>query len=269
MKKVYSRRQILSQIAAVSVSMGEWRSSPHVSDEGLQQACIFGRRAGATNARMVDLWTGRCGNVDAFQVSEAIGLVAVWDDILLKRDAERSIGKIRSAMFEYFSIGHERDGCHISVHLGDVSHVPSSLDRIFDPKEVSGCYRNGIAVIDVGACGVTKLHWGDLIPHLKQVYQTIIGVDVSWPELREFDPEFYCKPHFSSETSWQNLTSCDYSIIVPGDSLSGEAELRHEELSALLTAHINRMALAISTGELIDQALGETLGERAIIFRKV
>jgi hypothetical protein len=117
------------------------------------------------------MWQHRC------QVSEAIGFVAVWDDILLKRDAERSIGNIRSAMSEYFSIEHERDGCHISVHVGDVSHVPSSLDRIFDPKEVSDCYMNGIAVIDVGACGVTKLHWVDLIPHLKRVYQTIIGVD--------------------------------------------------------------------------------------------
>jgi hypothetical protein len=29
------------------------------------------------------------------------------------------------------------------------------------------------------------------------------------------------------------------------------------------------MALAISAGEPIDQALGETLGEQAVIFRKV
>ena len=80
-----------------------------------------------------------CGNIDAFQVSEAVGLVAVWDDILLKRSAERSIGKIRSAMSQYFSIEHERDGCHISVHVGDVSHVSSSLDRFSESKEVSGC----------------------------------------------------------------------------------------------------------------------------------
>jgi hypothetical protein len=270
MKKIYSRRHIFFQIAGISVAyMGRRHSSALVSNDGLIEASIFARRAGASNARTIDVWTARCGNIDAFQLSEAIGLVAVWDDILLKRDARRSVGKIASAIAEYFAIEHDRDGCHMSVHLSDVGRASSSLNWIFDPKEFAELHRNGVAIIDVGACGITGLDWTDLIPRLNQLYRTVIGVGVCWSELHDFDPEFYCKPHFTSQRSWRSLTLCDHSLIVSGDSFSSQAELSHEEVSARFTAYLNKIASAILGGESIEQALAGKFSEPSVVFRDV
>jgi hypothetical protein len=264
MNKIFSRRQILAQLAAAPIlsAIGyEAYALPSSSNDGLTEICLFAWNESKTAGRTIDLWTARCGSIDVLRLSDQLGRFIVWDDIISDHDEGRSIGAIKSAISRWFGILPIMNGTNSATHLGDVRGVPRTL----------GCalarFRNDetpltdrIAIVDLDSCGVTRLQWRDLIPCLKEVYGTVVGLDYSDPYFNEFDPAYYSAPYLMSEDSWRTLMACDYWAVASDNSLSRQKDLCAEARVTLFTEALNDLSAMILQADNVEG--GFVLGAR-------
>jgi hypothetical protein len=238
----HSRRRFISQLfaAAISSTVLNRTASTKIGqlNEGLVELCVITREPGKLPNAVVDVWTGQIGVLDFAQLPEQLGKVIVWDDIRGDRAISRSIIEILVAIEKYFGI-KPKLGFNAVAHVGHFSGLSRSIEMLFstfqagDPDPI-GCR---IAVIDLSSCGLTRLHWLDVIPLLRPYYTHVVGVDYSFPNLCELDPE--CRPPYGlSNLAYSTMRACDDWLLASDVSLSGRVELSIEERSNEFTRSI-------------------------------
>jgi hypothetical protein len=247
----YSRRRFISQLCAASIGSAALgriaaASIDHLN-AGLAELCVITRQPGSLPNAIVDVWTGQIGNLDLVGLPEQLGRVVVWHDIRGTRELSRSIADILFATEEYFGIKPVL-GSNAAAYVGHSSGLSSSIETPFKPLEPAflGAIGCRIAVIDLSSCGLTRLHWLDIIPLLRRCYTHVVGVDHSFPDLCELDPEFE-PPYGLSDLARRTLQACDYWLLGSDEFLSGGIELSIEERSIEFTKSIQNLCVSLAS----------------------
>ncbi|MGH6681682.1 MAG: hypothetical protein ACREDL_22715 [Bradyrhizobium sp.] len=267
----HSRRRFIGQLFAMSIGSGVLScTAGHANDDlndGLAELCVITRQPGHLPKGIVDVWAGQIGYLDLVRLPKQYGRVVVWHDIHNVEGLSRSVGDILFATEEYFGVKPVL-GSNAAAHVGSPIGLSSSIEALFKSPE-PGCFSpigHRIAVIDLESCGLTRLHWLDIIPLLRRYYTHVVGVDYSFPDLCELDSEFE-PPHGLSEHARNTLRACDYWLLASDESLSGQAELSIEERSTELTRSIHDLCDALaSPGDDIDSAISGLAMRRFAMF---
>jgi hypothetical protein len=249
----HSRRRFIGQLFAASIgSAALVRTADARNDDlnnGLAELCVITRQPGSLPNAIIDVWTGQIGTLDLAQLPEQLGRVVVWHDIRGATGLSRAIADILFATEEYFGIKPVL-GSNAAAHVGHPGGLSPSIEILFKPFEPASldAIRRRIAVIDLSSCGLTRLHWLDVIPLLRRYYTHVVGVDYSFPGFCELDPEFE-PPHGLSALARSTLRACDYCLLASDESLSGQAELSIDERSIEFTRSIHDLCLSVGSTE--------------------
>jgi len=257
----HSRRRFIGQLLAASIgATGLSRTASAAigqSDDGLAELCVIARQPGTLPNTVIDVWTGQIGILDLCQLPEHLGRVVVWDDVRGDRELSRQIAGILFAIEEYFGI-KPKLGFNASAHLEHSSGLSLSIDRLLHALKPGhpGAIGRRFAVIDLSSCGLTRMHWLDIIPPLRRYYTHVIGVDFSLPGLCELDTAFE-PPHGLSSLARDTMQGCDYWLLASDEAISGRVELTPEERSSGFTRSIHDLCDCIaSEQDDIDTAIG-------------
>jgi hypothetical protein len=172
MMRKHSRRQFIGQLFAASIGLAALGNTSGATDDhlndGLAELCVITRRPGNLLNASIDVWTGQIGTVDLAQLPDQLGIVVVWHDIRGTRALSRSIADIVLATEEHFGIKPVL-GSNAAAHVGHSSGLSCSIEMLLKPLERAplGAIARRIAVIDLSSCGLTRLHWLDIIPLLR------------------------------------------------------------------------------------------------------
>jgi hypothetical protein len=209
-------------------------------NDGLIEDCVFARQRGSADCAL-DVWSGRCGLLNLAQLSDQFGRVVVWDDILGDRALPQSEPTIFGAIERYYGF-KAVVGANAAEHIGDLDELARSTEVFFNSSDFNSLKvaRERIAVLDLGSCGTTRLHWSDLIPLLRRCYSHLVGVDFSAPQFCGLDPEFQL-PHGLTKGQQQTLSTCDYWLLAIDKSISDEADLSMECRSNAFTAAVEEL----------------------------
>lgn len=247
----HSRRRFIGQLFAASIgSVAVMRTTAARNDDfnfGLAELCVIAREPGSLRSAVIDVWTGQIGTLDLAQLPKELGRAVFWHDIRGAAGLSRSIADILSATEEYFGFKPVL-GSNAAAHVGPASAPLPAIEIPFKPFEPTSINTIGrrIAVVDLSSCGLTHLHWLDIISLLRRHYTHIVGVDYSVPDLCELDPEFE-PPHGLSNLARSALRACDYWLLASDESLSGRVELPPEERSLALVSSIRDLGLSLAT----------------------
>jgi len=160
------------------------------------------------------------------------------------------------AIENYFGI-KPKIGFNAAAHVGHFSGLPHSIEALFNTLQARGLDPVGrrIAVIDLSSCGLTRLHWLDIIPLLRRYYRHVVGIDYSFPDLCELDAEFE-PPHGLSGLARDTMRACDYWLLASDESLSGRVELSVNERSNEFTGSIRDLCESFASAQNdIDSAI--------------
>jgi hypothetical protein len=222
-------------------------------NDGLIEVCVFARQRGSTH-RAIDVWSGRCGLLNLVQLSDQFGRVVVWDDILGDRAVPQSVREILGVIERYYGF-KAVVGANAAVHIGGLDELARSTEVFFNSSDFSSMKiaHERIAVLDLGSCGTTCLHWSDLIPLLRRCYSHLVGVDFCAPQFCGLDPEFQL-PHGLTKGQYQTLSACDHWLLANDKSISDQADLSVESRSDAFTAAVEELCGALASAECIHKA---------------
>jgi hypothetical protein len=266
----HSRREFINQVFATSIgstALGRAGSAWIGSNDGLAELCVIARKPGTLPNAVVDVWTAKIGSLDFEQLPEQLGRVVVWSDIRGHRGFTRSIADILFSIHEYFGIKPVL-GSSAAAHVGHYSGLSCSIEMLLNTFEPAylGAIGRRIAVVDLSSCGLTGLHWQDIIPSLRHHYTTVVGVDYSIPELCELDAEFEA-PHGLSGLAHNAMRACDYWLLGSDECLSGRVELSIEERSLEFTKSIHDLCVSLASADTdIHTALTSLAKRRFVLF---
>ncbi|MCC8978666.1 hypothetical protein [Bradyrhizobium acaciae] len=249
----HSRRRFIGQLFAASIGSAALNRAAAAtyddSNDGLAELCVITREPGNHPSAVVDVWTGQIGTLDLAQLPKQLGRAVVWDDIRGAKGLSQSIAEILSAIEEYF-VFKPILGSNAAAHVGSSGGLFSSIEMLFKQFEPASLYATGprTAVVDLSSCGLTRLHWLDIIPLLRRHYTHIVGVDYSFPDLCELDSEFE-PPHGLSALARSTLRACDYWLLASDQSLAGRAELSIEERSHEFVMAIRDLGFSLASSD--------------------
>jgi hypothetical protein len=262
----YSRRRFIGQLIAASIGSTASTRAGSANIErlnvGLAELCVIAREPGILPNAVLDVWTGQIGIIDFAQLPDHLGRVVIWDDIRGDRSLSREIANILCAIEEYFGITPNL-GSNASVHAGHSSGLSCSIEmllRTFQPGYPNGI-GDRIAVIDLSSCGLTCLHWLDVIPLMRRHYTRVIGVHYGCPEFCELDTDLG-SPHGLSRRDRDAMRACDYWLLTSDESICPGGELSPEQRSLEFTKLIDDLCSGLaSAADDIESAVG-SIAER-------
>ncbi|WP_143198768.1 hypothetical protein, partial [Bradyrhizobium sp. AS23.2] len=243
----YSRRRFIGQLFAATIGPAAVVRPVDARNldfnGGLAELCVFAREPGNLPNVVIDVWTGQIGTLDLALLPRQLGRAVIWHDIRGATGLSRSIAEILFATEEHFGIKPVLNS-NAAAHVGSSGGLPSSFEILFKPSESTSLYavERSLAVIDLSSCGLTGLGWLEIIPLLRRYYTHIIGVDYSFPDLCELDPEFE-PPYGLSHLARSTLRSCDYWLLASDESLSGRVNLSIEDRSLAFARSIRDLGL--------------------------
>ena len=264
----HSRRRFIGQLLTASIGSAGLsrcaRATIDSSNEGLTEICVVARQPGALPKPLIDVWTGRMGELDIRQLPDRVGRVVVWDDIRGDRALSREIANTALAIEQYFGLKVNLD-TNATAHLGHFSGPFLSNDKLLHistPSDRDAIERR-IAVIDLSSGGLTRLRWLDIISSLRRHYTHIIGVDISVPDFCELDAA-YNPPHGLSDLALQTMRTCDCWLLARA-SISHRLELSAEERSFEFTKLIRDLCDCIASAP-IETAIASIAKKQFAMF---
>lgn len=265
----HSRRRFIGQLFAASIGSAILGgTAARANDDlngGLAELCLITREPGRFPNAIIDVWTCQIGTFDLTQLPDQIGRVVVWHDIRGAQELSRSIADILSATEEYFGFKPVL-GFNATAHVGHPAGLISSIENLFTPLKPAslGAIGRRVAVVDLTSSGLTRLHWLEIIPLVRRYYTHVVGVDYSFADLRELDPEFE-PPHGLSALARSTLGACDHWLLASDDSLSGRFELSIEERSLAFARALQDLALSLDSSDVDMHAAIRSLAERRFV----
>lgn len=146
---------------------------PILPDDELLHGCLFATTSGQCvpddQAVSVDLWSFRVSEIDSSSLPASVGRTVIWDDVFSPRTLTRSVRATLGAVSEWYGF----DPCvgHYSFHLDGLGEIGSHVQAINSQRETPA----SLALIDISSCGLSRIDWPDILPHLRSSYDALVG----------------------------------------------------------------------------------------------
>ncbi|UVO37629.1 hypothetical protein KUL72_04355 [Bradyrhizobium arachidis] len=185
-----TRRKLLAGAGACSlssfISFRRWagadgsEGAPIIADEDeLPHGCIFARMDGkrsppedALIVPSVDFWTFRVSAIESNALPEFVGRVIIWDDVFSSRGIQRGVKSILEVLPEWYGFDPLLGRC--SFHLDGFGEIGPILQAVL-PATTGPIPPRRLALIDIESSGVSRIDWPDILPHLRNSYDVVIG----------------------------------------------------------------------------------------------
>jgi hypothetical protein len=225
----------------------------HLAESDFFLGCIFAKRAGLPSvccdgglpSPLIDFWTARVSEIEINEMPPNIGRVVVWDDVFSRRRLAQSAHEIFAALARYYGFDFVTGSDNFAFHIEGFSEIGSMIAKVL-PASSNVCKSPRIALIDIESCGVSRLDWPDLLPHLRAHYDLIVGFahfagrgPSHWSAVFADDTDY----HSSTRTT---IAHCDLSFLT-SDALLGfdhvlDCDVRQPYLNTLLDELIGALS---------------------------
>jgi hypothetical protein len=218
--------------------------------------CLLARKAGSPCCEgslpysSIDFWTFRVSEIETKDLPSHIGLVVVWDDVFSHRSLAESVQDILAVLPRYYGFDLASRSSTFAFHLegfgqlgSAVATVLSNNDRIYNSSR--------IALIDIDSCGVSRLEWSDILPHLRSHYDLVIGfVHFAGRGPKDWRVMF---GHDASQSSVRAaIAQCDLAFLTSDASLEFDEMLACEARSAPLNKLVHDLIRTLSSSDFRD-----------------
>jgi hypothetical protein len=145
----------------------------------LLHGCIFARMDAkrsssghALSAPSIDFWTFRVSEIESSTLPASVARVIIWDDVFSPRTLARGVRSILEVIPEWYGLDPLLGRC--SFHIDGFSEI-GPVAKALLPATTGPIRSHRLALIDVESCGVSRIDWPDVLPHLRNSYDFIIG----------------------------------------------------------------------------------------------
>lgn len=267
---IISRRNFLAGAGTCSLSpvipFTRWSGSHTEMGEAIianedepLHGCIFARMDGkrsssddALSAPSIDFWTFRVSEIESNTLAASVGRVIIWDDLFSPRTLARSVKSILEAFPEWYGFDPLLGRC--SFHIDGFSEIGPAAQAVL-PATTESSRSHRVALIDVESCGLSRIDWPDVLPHLRNSYDLIIGFahfagrGPSHPlELRD--------GALDNSRNANTLACCDLSFWTSDSLLGFDEELDYEARAPVLTTLVHDLIHALSATDFVRTLAG-------------
>lgn len=262
---IFARRKFLAGAGACSLSsffpFGRWEGADGSADpsivadeDELTHGCFFARldpeRSPAEEepaAASVDFWTFRVSEIDSGALPASAGRVIIWDDVFLSRDLSRNLKSILKALPQWYGFDPLFGRC--SFHLDGFGEIGQTIQAIL-PETTRTIPLKHLALIDIDSCGVSRFDWPDILRHLHNCYDVIVGFahfPGRWPSHHQ-EP---CEGALDNSRTAKALACCDLSFWTTDSLLGFDEVLDYDTRAPFLNALVHDLIHALSAADLI------------------
>jgi hypothetical protein len=206
----------------------------------------------ARTAPSIDLWTFRVSEIETSTLPASVGRVIVWDDLFSPRTLTRSVKSILEVFPEWYGFDPLLGRC--SFHLDGFSEIGPVIQAVL-PAATGLIRSHRLALIDVESCGVSRIDWPDILLHLRNSYDVVIGFAHFVGRGRSHPHELFDGILDNSRTS-NILDCCDFAFWT-SDALLGFDEVPdYEARGPVLTVLVHDLIHALSANDLVRTLTG-------------
>jgi len=241
-----------------------------VDEDELLHGCIFARMDGkrsssddALSAPSIDFWTFRVSEIESSALAASVGRVIIWDDLFSPRTLARSVKSVLEAFPEWYGLDPLLGRC--SFHIDGFSEIGPVAKAVL-PATTGPIGSLRLALIDVASCGDSRIDWPDLLPHLHNSHDLIIGFAHFAGRGPSHPLELYDGPLDNSRIA-NTLACCDFSFWTSDYLLGFDEVLDWETRAPLLVAVVHDLVHALATTDLTRTLAGTTEAQRLFASR--
>lgn len=236
----------------------------------LLHGCIFARMDGkrsssgdAFTAPSIDFWTFRVSEIESSTLPASVARVIIWEDVFLPRTLARGVRSILEVVPEWYGLDPLLGRC--SFHIDGFSEIGPVAKAVL-PATTGPIRYHRLALIDVESCGVSRIDWPDVLPHLRNSYDLIIGFAHFVGRGPSHRLELCDGPLDNSRIA-NTLACCDLSFWTSDYLLGFDEVLDWKTRAPLLVAVIHDLVHALSTTDLTRTLAGTTEAQRLFASR--
>jgi hypothetical protein len=230
------------------------RASPIAKEDALRHGCIFARMEGklshaddALTAPSIDFWTIRVSEIETSTLAASVGRVIIWDDLFTPRTLARSVNSILEVFPEWY--GFDSPLGSWSIHLDGISEI-GPVTRAVLPETTGPIRSHRLALIDIESCGLTRIDWPDILPHLRNSYDVVIGF-AHFAGRGPSHPHELCDGVLDNSRTLDALARCDLSFWTSDSLLGFDGPLDYE-----VRAPLRDLIHALSATDLVRTMAG-------------
>lgn len=230
----------LAPLLALSHSVASSADDTLADEAEFAHGCVFARKESArsvpSKTPLIDFWTFRLSEIDPAHLPAHVSPIVVWDEVFAPRQTKQTLQRIVFAISRFYEFEPRMPPNAVAFYLDEKTAMGPTISSLLS-NGASTSTRSRIALIDLQSCGLSRLGWRQIIPHLKVHYDLVVGFTHhpgrgpnDWTG--QFDDEIG-----NSDSSWA-MRHCAYRFET-SDTLLGyndmlECEQRHIPLNALL-----------------------------------
>jgi hypothetical protein len=185
--------------------------------------------------------------IESTHLPPDLNRIIIWDDVFSSRNVLKGVKSIMKVFPEYYGfdplLGTNRCSFHGFSKIGPVIQrvLPATTGTI-------GCQR--LALIDVESCGVSRIDWHDILPHLRTSYDFIIGF-AHFAGRGPSNLQELCDGAFENSRTLNALGCCDLSFCTSDSLLGFDEALDYEARAPVLTALVNDLVHVLTATNLV------------------
>lgn len=230
----------LAPLLALSKSVASSADDALADEAEFAHGCVFARKDSAgsvpSETPLIDFWTFRLSEIEPAYLPAHVSPIVVWDEVFAPRRTKQTLQRIVCAISDFYAFEPRVPPNAVSFYLDEKTAMGPTISRLLS-NGASTPTRSRIALIDLQSCGLSRIGWRQIIPHLKVHYDLVVGFTHhpgrgpnDWAG--RFDDEIV-----NSDSSWA-MRQCAY-LFETSDALLGyndmlECEQRHIPLNTLL-----------------------------------
>lgn len=206
----------------------------------------------ALTAPSIDFWTFRVSEIETSTLAAFVGRVIIWDDLFSPRTLARSVKSVFEVFPEWYGFDPLLGRC--SFHLDGFSEIGPVTQAVL-PATTGPIRSHRLALIDVESCGVSRIDWPDILPHLRNSYDVVIGFAHFAGRGPGHLYELYDGALDNSRTS-DTLACCDLSFWTSDSLLRFDEVPDYEARAPVLTALVHDLIHALSAIDFVRTLAG-------------
>jgi hypothetical protein len=263
------RRRFLSGLTAAILGpmadqprFSSERNTLPVDDIDLAHGCIFARQerdiGNHSVGPSVDFWTFRVSEIDCNGLFA--NPVIVWDEVFGWYRLKHAFQEILGIIPKFYGFDPLVSPNALAFHVDGKTAVDKTISSFLSDafKTVS---RPEVVLVDSRSCGLSRLEWHDIIPHLGTYYGMVIGFE-HYPGRGPSDWSRTFDEGHSSPTDRSAMVHCTYSFAT-SDALIGFDDMPDCDVrSAPLNELLQNLADACSSTNFLE-AIAKRHGTRS------
>jgi len=201
----------------------------------------------------IDFWTFRVSEIESSDLPPEIGQIVIWDEVFSRRSLAKNVRNIFEALPRYYGFELAASSNTFAFHLDGFGDLSSAVATLLADGN-SAHPTSSIALIDLNSCGVTRLEWRDILPHLRPHYDLVIGL----AHFAGRGPQDW-HVRFGDDEGQSSLRAaiaqCDLAFLTSDASLGFDDMLTHEVRSSPLNKLVHDLIRALSSSDFRDAVL--------------